>query len=494
VARPIRNCGPEPFVLTRRDAADAARPPQGTALVVVGESCRALARSCRLAGWDVAAIDRYGDRDLLAVCHTVGAWPAASPRSATAPGPLWHALGALPAGPILPAGGMEQPRRAPPQVPPGFTYCGPQAEQLEQLRDVRQWRRWAKQAGLQFPTSQLRPADTAARPHDWPGGWLIKRSDSGGGLAVRTAVELAGTTTAHDPTGSESSMLSEAPPQHYLQQRLPGPTIGVVLASSESGSRLLGASLAVESHQWPGPRRFIYRGSHGPIQLAPQLLERLRRLAERIAEQTGIRGLWNVDLARGRRGQWYLLEINPRWSASMEMIELAGGGSLAALHLAAWGWTAPTRSAHRHADDHPPAHRRSAQAPANVESPPTQYADRQSAPRSVPSREAPPSSPPQLLKLVIYCRRTFQVTQQQSDALFAHRLPEPTSAEAVNLFGLSTSGWRLADIPKAGDYVPAGSPLMTLLVWGPRQHLWQTAHRVRQLRLPPLFLDGRSKV
>lgn len=442
----------------------ARLPPvdrQRSNLVVVGESCRALARSCRLAGWDVSAIDRYGDRDLIAVCQHFHPWPATETLRDAPLGPLWHALAGLPTGPILPAGGMEQSHRAPRQIPPGFVYCGPQIDQLEPLRDVRQWRRWAKQAALHFPTTLLCCRDTARTKGDWPAGWLIKRSDSGGGLGVRSAVELdlgssrGDIPLSHTPSGQtrpESPTISHTTARHYLQRRLPGPTIGVVIASSPSGSRVLGASAAVEAHQWPGPGRFIYRGSYGPIHLPSRLMERLRQLAERVTERTGLRGVWGVDLARSWRGEWCLLEINPRWSASMEILELAGGGSLAAVHLDAWGWP------------------------------------------SVPPSQAASQSSTRLLKLVIYCRQTFRVTEHQSDALFAHRLPDPTSAEAINLIGQSAAGWRLADIPKAGDVIPAGAPLMTLLVWGPQQQLWKQAQRVRQHRLPPLFLDGHSKV
>jgi predicted ATP-grasp superfamily ATP-dependent carboligase len=464
----------------------AQLPPtssQRGTLVVVGESCRALARSCRAAGWDVSAIDRYGDRDLLAVCQRFHSWPTVAVDPAPPLGPLWPAMCELPAGPILPAGGMEQSHRAPRQLPPGCTYCGPQGEQLDRLRDVRQWRRWAKQSGLHFPNTQFCYTDKLGHARDWPAGWLIKRSDSGGGLGVRSVVELV-RNTASDIPGSACAPTWAAATYHYYQQRLPGPTIGVVLASSASGSGVLGASLAVESHQWPGPRQFIYRGSCGPIELPQHLLVRLRRLAELVAEHTGIRGVWGVDLARGRQGDWCLLEINPRWSASMEIIELASGDNLAAVHLDAWGWPAPTQ----------PAHDRPATTQTADQSPACNRRDALGSPQLELPREAQPGSPVRLLKLVIYCRRTFQVTQQQSDALFAHRLPEPTSAEAVHLISQSAAGWRLADIPKAGDYVPRGAPLMTLLVWGPRKQLWQIAHRVRQHRLPPLFLDGRSKV
>ena len=51
------------------------------------------------------------------------------------------------------------------------------------------------------------------------------------------------------------------------------------------------------------------------------LTSRLQRLGERIVEQTGWRGLLNIDLLIDPQGVAWILEINPRWSGSSEIIE-----------------------------------------------------------------------------------------------------------------------------------------------------------------------------
>ena len=73
----------------------------------------------------------------------------------------------------------------------------------------------------------------------------------------------------------------------------------------------------------------------GPIQLCQQTSTIIASLGQAIAEQTPLVGLFNIDLLLGPSGDLALLEINPRYSASMELIPLADGNprSLVDWHL-----------------------------------------------------------------------------------------------------------------------------------------------------------------
>jgi predicted ATP-grasp superfamily ATP-dependent carboligase len=51
-------------------------------------------------------------------------------------------------------------------------------------------------------------------------------------------------------------------------------------------------------------------------------------------ERCRLTGLFGVDLIRNSRGLW-LIEVNPRYTASVEVLELATGANLLALHAAA---------------------------------------------------------------------------------------------------------------------------------------------------------------
>jgi len=75
-------------------------------------------------------------------------------------------------------------------------------------------------------------------------------------------------------------------------------------------------------------RPFLYVGSIGPLVLRDRELARLDALANVLAAN-GLVGLFNIDFVRNEAGLWPI-EVNPRHSASVEVIERAVG--LAALH------------------------------------------------------------------------------------------------------------------------------------------------------------------
>lgn len=59
----------------------------------------------------------------------------------------------------------------------------------------------------------------------------------------------------------------------------------------------------------------------------------LDKLAQGLTKNFGLKGLWNFDLVHhARERRWYLLEVNPRPSASMEALELAVKQGLFEVH------------------------------------------------------------------------------------------------------------------------------------------------------------------
>jgi predicted ATP-grasp superfamily ATP-dependent carboligase len=67
-----------------------------------------------------------------------------------------------------------------------------------------------------------------------------------------------------------------------------------------------------------------YRGSIGPVQQSPST-EVVIEFAHWLSRKLDLRGWFGIDLIEDTEGQWWLLEINPRWCASMELIDVADG-------------------------------------------------------------------------------------------------------------------------------------------------------------------------
>jgi predicted ATP-grasp superfamily ATP-dependent carboligase len=126
----------------------------------------------------------------------------------------------------------------------------------------------------------------------------------------------------------------------YLQQRIDGTPGSVSFAADGSNAVILGFSRQLVADPRLGARRFRYCGSilgHSGIRLFPRQKELLERVAEIVATVTQafrLVGLNGIDFI-ARRGIPFPIEVNPRYSASMELIERAHNLSMFQIHAQA---------------------------------------------------------------------------------------------------------------------------------------------------------------
>ena len=84
---------------------------------------------------------------------------------------------------------------------------------------------------------------------------------------------------------------------------------------------MLGACRSLHTRKGNNP--FVYGGSLGPVILPATVLDRLNRLGQTVVDSHHLSGLFNTDVIVDQQGDVWLLEINSRWSSSMELIERA---------------------------------------------------------------------------------------------------------------------------------------------------------------------------
>lgn len=101
---------------------------------------------------------------------------------------------------------------------------------------------------------------------------------------------------------------------------------------------LLGATQQILTGS--GPLPFQYAGSIGPLQLTQSQCATVAKVGEFIADRFGVRGLFGVDFVLSGDQLW-TIEINPRYTASTEVLERSRGFSAIALLAAAWGKIPP---------------------------------------------------------------------------------------------------------------------------------------------------------
>jgi len=232
----------------------------------------------------------------------------------------------------------------------------PAADRVRELQDPNQLAAIAAESGIGFPiTRELNAANLAAIQD--PENWLIKPIGRTGGAGIRSLTshmlattknecpsELSFATTEPassviEPFSATSSSLSsssvsssstntwaaEAKP-NVLQRRVVGRSMGVnYFARQRAGRlevRLLGVFAGLTYRRVPS-HRWLYAGSCGPCGEhwadRPARM-RLSELGHGIAARFDLVGLFNVDLIRSPDGSLTLLEINPRYSASMELL------------------------------------------------------------------------------------------------------------------------------------------------------------------------------
>lgn len=278
-------------------------------ILILGASTRAAAYSAYRAGLEPSCIDLFADADLTALAPTRQVARVDYPHALAdlaaeaAPGP-WFYTGALENHPGL----VDRIARSRP-------LWGNPGHVLRAVRDPFAWASTLNRAGLPCPAVRSSP-DGLARDRTW----LLKPLASAGGHGI---VSL----------GPET--VPPARPVFYQQQ-----IVGLSLSAIFVG-RPHGASLAGVTRQWLGQpgNSFSYVGSVGPWPLAPIETVRIQNLGDHLCQAFGLRGLFGVDFVL-RDGQPWPVEINPRYTASVEVLELALGVSLLAAHRAVFDPTA----------------------------------------------------------------------------------------------------------------------------------------------------------
>lgn len=286
-------------------------------VLIAGVSTRALAVSAARAGYRVTAVDAFGDADLREVAEVLPLCPGGATRYT--PAAAAAAGRAVTADAVAYTSNFENFPEAVSALARGRLLLGNPAAVLTQVRNPLILARALRQRGFPVPATRA-SAPPAARE---PERWLLKPRRSGGGH---------GTT----PWRIGRPVSRRA----YLQERIRGLTGSIVFASDGRRAVALGLSRQLVGERSFGAHGFRYCGSllaSGQAPLFPrqaELLVRATALADAVTEAFGLRGLNGLDFV-ARDGVPLPIEVNPRYSASMELVERAAGSSLFAIHAGA---------------------------------------------------------------------------------------------------------------------------------------------------------------
>jgi predicted ATP-grasp superfamily ATP-dependent carboligase len=282
-------------------------------LLIAGVSTRALAVSAARAGYRVTAVDAFGDLDLRAVAEVLLSDRAGRFRPAEAA----EAARTVPASLLAYTSSFENYPDAVAALAADRRLLGNPPAVLRRVRNPITLMRALRGRGFAVPETRASSPDAGGRR------WLMKPRRSGGGHGTR----------AWTPGAA-------VPRRGYLQERIPGPVGSIVFLADGRRSVPMGLSRQLVGNPAFGAHGFRYCGSvlgttrHPVFEREDQLLDAARALASAVTEEFGLVGLNGIDFI-ARSAVPYPIEVNPRYTASMELVERAGGRSLFDLHSAA---------------------------------------------------------------------------------------------------------------------------------------------------------------
>lgn len=276
-------------------------------VLIAGASARAAAFSAFRGGLSVAAADQFADCDLALVADAteIGEWPqGVLDWAATFPKQI----------PLIYTGGLENEPQLLHDLQRQRPVLGIVGERLESVRNPEKLQGLFASDGIRYAeTYQHIPNESPANPY------LVKRRKSGGGRGIRVW---------------EGTSLS---PDEYLQRFYEGESYSAAYLAQAGECELLGVARALTPHA-DSRDPFRYQGSV-TVDLASGDQGQLRAIGNCLAKN-GMQGVFGVDYIRtgGNDGEWTVLEVNPRYTASMELHELRSGRSFVADHLRSFGY------------------------------------------------------------------------------------------------------------------------------------------------------------
>ena len=306
-------------------------------LLLIGPSTRAMAYSAKRAGYDPLCVDLFADTDLQAIA------PVELIHMSDYPHGFVEKLKKYPANiPVLYTGGLENHPAVYLELSkqrPVWGYLHSTPQHGNSIRNPEYLDSIAKSHAIRRPL------------HQWPCGFsgrrLVKPRLGAGGRGIRFWDG------------------NPVPNTHYLEQYLDGLSLSVAFVHMGNTTRLLGIT-----HQLIGcdflhaPSPFTYCGnttqkmwqasavpcsplqaietsttdSRGQMSTSPPChdLRELQRIATTLTDADPyLTGLFGIDFIL-HDGRYYLLEVNPRYTASVELLEHTTGLAFLDLHCQAF--------------------------------------------------------------------------------------------------------------------------------------------------------------
>ncbi len=277
-------------------------------LIIVGASARSAAMSAIAAGYQPICVDLFADQDLQRIA------PVRRCDVKSYPLGILDLVKDLPQDtPLIYTGAIENCSVLIEMLGKRFTLLGCSSKAVVSVRDERVFEGLPKIKGI--GCCQVKNQTLLAKmiwkfsPIRSKKKFLLKPKAGAGGVGITEA--RSGFT----------------PDDFYQQEFIEGDSVALIFYSDGWSTRFVGATKQLVGDGDFGASAFKYAGSIGPIALKKKQRDAVMKLAVSLTQQCDLRGVFGIDaiIKNKTMGKIYPVEINPRYTASVEVIEKAMG-------------------------------------------------------------------------------------------------------------------------------------------------------------------------
>ena len=269
-------------------------------VMIVGACARAAAQSAHKAGYQVVTVDLFADSDTcqVATCESLLNYPEGIPEFVSKYAP----------DAVCITGALENYPSILGQLKGLSWLLAPPVSAITSIRSPFQFKALLQAGGFQFPDI----TENRVPPY---GKWIAKPYLSAAGHHIHVVAK-----NTKCPTG------------YYLQQFVSGRPMSVSYLLQSDSTTILGTSQLTQGEE-AGQRGFQFYGA-----ITCPLAQHHRRLLNLgdLLRKIGLRGLTGVDFVLTDENHIIILEVNPRYTATMELYEHLWKQPLIALHVAAF--------------------------------------------------------------------------------------------------------------------------------------------------------------
>lgn len=291
-------------------------------ILLTGITVRMLAELASRAGYAVVSLDYFGDADLRRLCPGISLLRDCN--MGYSPEELIQTASGFDAPYAVYSASLENHPQHVARLAQQRTLLGNTPETLERVRDPGQLAAALTAAGFCFPQTKT-PGDSPEP--DFEKEWLWKPLRSGGGHSIQV---WNGRTHAKEGV---------------LQEKLAGLVCSAAFVANGQKAVVIGLTEQFVGEELFGANGFRYCGNVLPPPLPGDelriMLTEIRAIADLLSAEFNLRGLNGLDFI-WHEGRVWTIEVNPRPTAALELMESAYDLRLFDAHVLAFSGRLPS--------------------------------------------------------------------------------------------------------------------------------------------------------